>query len=59
MIVEIDGSQHGPEKDGKRTRHLEERGYKVLRFWNNDVFENLEGVLLTVLAAVQERGIKK
>ncbi len=35
-----------------RTRYLEENGYRVLRFWNNDVLENISGVLATIDAAV-------
>lgn len=49
LIVEIDGGQHNEkearEKDEERTAWLEERGYRLLRFWNNDVLMNTEGVL--------------
>ncbi|MGL5840155.1 MAG: endonuclease domain-containing protein [Sphingorhabdus sp.] len=49
LIIEIDGSQHGTDKgvahDAVRTRFLEAEGYRVLRFWNNEVDRNLEGVL--------------
>ena len=55
VIVEIDGGQHEPSKDAKRTAHLESRGFEVVRFWNNEVMENLEGVLLTILAAAERR----
>jgi very-short-patch-repair endonuclease len=57
LIVELDGGQHGiqNEKDAARTRALEAAGYQVIRFWNNDVMGNTEGVLaeirLTVLNA--------
>src|SRR5262245_37431680 len=46
LIVEIDGGQHDPssEADASRTRFLEGEGYRVLRFWNNEVLENAEGV---------------
>lgn len=44
LIVEIDGGQHSPERDDKRSRWLEGRGYRVIRFWNNDVLGNAEGV---------------
>jgi very-short-patch-repair endonuclease len=42
LIVEVDGGQHNveEEKDEKRTSWLEERGYRVIRFWNNDVLSN-------------------
>jgi very-short-patch-repair endonuclease len=47
IIIELDGSQHkrNREKDTERDRFLAESGFIVLRFWNSDVFENLEGVL--------------
>ena len=46
LIVEIDGGQHDPssEEESSRTRFLEGEGYRVLRFWNNEVLENPEGV---------------
>jgi very-short-patch-repair endonuclease len=47
LIVEIDGGQHGEqvEYDAQRTKVLEEAGFQVLRFWNNDVLTNIEGVM--------------
>jgi very-short-patch-repair endonuclease len=48
LVVELDGGQHTPERDAARTRFLEVEGYTVVRFWNNEVSGNLEGVL-TVL----------
>jgi len=47
LVVEVDGGQHGEtvEQDAARTRFLNGRGYKVLRFWNNEVMDNLDGVL--------------
>lgn len=46
LVVEIDGGQHGErhEQDEKRTQFLMNRGYKVVRFWNNDVLQNIDGV---------------
>ncbi len=52
LIVELDGGQHDEIVDANRTRFLEERGYRVLRFWNNDVVENFDGVLQTVIEAL-------
>jgi very-short-patch-repair endonuclease len=56
LIVEIDGGQHNElpaiEKDLQRTRWLASQGYQVLRFWNSDVFENIDGVLLTIQSAL-------
>jgi adenine-specific DNA-methyltransferase len=50
LSVELDGSQHTEEGDRKRTAFLEARGYRVLRFWNNDLSENLDGVVETILS---------
>jgi very-short-patch-repair endonuclease len=48
LIVEVDGGQHNESAaDVVRDRRLNEEGYTVLRFWNNDVLGNLEGVLTT------------
>jgi very-short-patch-repair endonuclease len=42
LVVEIDGGQHDPfsEREATRTRLLEGEGYRVLRFWNNEVLDN-------------------
>jgi very-short-patch-repair endonuclease len=45
LIIEADGAQHTPEADARRTAYLEREGYRVLRFWNNEVLENCDGVL--------------
>jgi len=47
IIIELDGGQHAKEKkkDNNRDRLLAENGFKVLRFWNNEIFNNLDGVL--------------
>ena len=51
LIVEVDGGQHNESAaDVVRDRRLNEEGYTVLRFWNNDVLGNLEGVLTTIQA---------
>ena len=52
LVVELDGGQHDAETDAQRTRWLEAQGYRVMRFWNNDVIENLEGVADTIRAAL-------
>jgi very-short-patch-repair endonuclease len=52
LVIEVDGGQHAEDTD-TRTRWLEGRGYRVLRFWNNDVLANTEGVLLMILAALR------
>ncbi len=49
LIVELDGGQHNQDDiivyDERRTAFLESKGYTVLRFWNNDVLNNIEGVI--------------
>ena len=47
LIIEVDGSQHSVERDRDKRRDnwLEGQGYKVLRFWNNEVLINTEGIL--------------
>lgn len=53
LIIEIDGGQHNTETniayDNQRTVFLESKGYKVIRFWNNDVDNNIEGVYITIV----------
>jgi very-short-patch-repair endonuclease len=57
LVIELDGSQHADsmEADAQRTAYLEDAGFRVLRFWNNQVFEEMAGVLETILRALQER----
>ena len=45
LAIEVDGGQHSAEVDAPRTQIIESFGYRVIRFWNNDVLENTEGVL--------------
>ena len=56
LVIELDGSQHGEEpnksRDERRTRWLEAEGYRVLRFWNNDITENPTGMMELVYAAL-------
>ncbi|MBM3934611.1 MAG: endonuclease domain-containing protein [SAR202 cluster bacterium] len=58
LIIELDGGQHsGPEaivSDTKRTEHLEANGWKVVRFWNNDVTRNLEGVMAELIRITEK-----
>ena len=52
LIVEIDGIQHGDIEDKKydteRTEYFEFLGYKVLRFWNNEINTNMDGVMMKI-----------
>jgi len=51
LIVEADGSQHAESpRDNVRDAYLASQGWKVLRFWNNEVLRNRQGVLETILA---------
>jgi very-short-patch-repair endonuclease len=59
LIIEIDGAQHGEpshlHRDNERDTKLAAVGFKVLRFWNNEVNENLDGVLETIYRQAQAR----
>ena len=50
LAIELDGGQHGDRQqaDATRTEEIARRGYRVIRFWNNDVAHNLAGVLETI-----------
>lgn|SRR5579864_330761 len=56
LLIEIDGAQHAEDRkkvhDGARTRWLEKEGYRVLRFWNNDITKNIDDVMEAVYAAL-------
>lgn len=56
LIIELDGSQHleQEEYDEERTKYLELLGYKVIRFWNNDVMNNIDSVILAIVHAVKD-----
>jgi very-short-patch-repair endonuclease len=56
LIIELDGSQHLEQQDydEERTKYLEARGYRVLRFWNNDVMNNTDAVLQVIWSALNE-----
>jgi very-short-patch-repair endonuclease len=50
VAIELDGGQHAvkADEDAARTAELARRGYRVIRFWNTDIIENLSGVLATI-----------
>jgi very-short-patch-repair endonuclease len=56
LVVEIDGGQHAEQmkQDEIRTWFLQSQGFEVVRFWNNEVLENLEGVMETILSALRQ-----
>ena len=56
LIVELDGSQHAESKrDARRNAYLLSQGYRVLRFWNQDVSADIDSVCETILAAADGR----
>jgi very-short-patch-repair endonuclease len=63
LIIELDGSQHADTRaqyDLNRTRWLEARGYKVLRFWNTDLqdFDYIVGVICHTIEELQNSPVK-
>ncbi|HTO28734.1 MAG TPA: DUF559 domain-containing protein [Devosia sp.] len=54
LIVELGGGQHGVEADARRTAELVRLGYRVIRFWNNELTENRDAVLERILAVASD-----
>ena len=56
LIIEVDGGQHDWEAaaDAARSTYLESRGYRVIRFWNNEVLGNIEGVVTEIERVVKD-----
>ena len=52
LIIEVDGGQHTPQRDARRTAYLKSQGFTLIRFWNHDVLQNLEGVWSTIEATL-------
>ena len=54
LVIEVDGGQHAidVEKDRSRTAYLQAQGYRVIRFWNNDVLDRIEGVVTEIERAL-------
>lgn len=57
LIIELDGSQHLEQQDydAERTEFLKSKGYKVLRFWNNDVMNDIDSVLNVIWDTLNEQ----
>lgn len=57
LIIEVDGGQHASQQkyDIERTEFFESRGYRVLRFWNHEVMENLDGVVRMIMEALEKK----
>ena len=58
LIIELDGSQHleQQEYDEDSTKYLESLGYKVVRFWNNDIVNNIDSVVLAIVHELDKDG---
>jgi very-short-patch-repair endonuclease len=56
LIIEVDGSSHLEQKeyDKERTIYFESMGYKVIRFWNNDVMHNIDDVIIAIIHVLKE-----
>jgi very-short-patch-repair endonuclease len=55
LIIEVDGGHHSETVDSGRDAWLLSQGFEVLRFWNHDVLQNIEGVLEVILRACSQR----
>jgi very-short-patch-repair endonuclease len=59
LAVEVDGATHSTAEeidyDARRTRYLERHGWRVVRFWNSEIFQNLDGVIDTIQDAAWEQ----
>ena len=62
LVIECDGEQHGADDalahDAKRTAFMESEGWMVLRFWNPEIYDNMDGVLETILDAARNSVVK-
>jgi uncharacterized protein HI_1162 len=59
LIIELDGEQHAEQGlyDEKRTNYLASEGYRVIRFWNDEVLRNIDGVLEAIYEEIHNIGI--
>jgi very-short-patch-repair endonuclease len=57
LVIEMDGSQHVQQEkyDNERTEYLESHGYKVIRFWNEDVMKDINGVIQAIQLALNDK----
>lgn len=53
LVIEADGGQHTSEKDAQRNTYMRDNGLTVLRFWNDDILQNEQGVYLTILETIK------
>ena len=60
LVVELDGSQHAENRrDVLRDAELEARGFRVLRFWNDDVMHDLDATCATILAFARDTDLRQ
>jgi len=62
LVIELDGDQHGFDdgaRDQKRDAFMEASGWMVLRFWNHEIYHNIDGVLETILNTAESLGRAK
>lgn len=52
LIIEVDGGQHTSVRDARRTAHLGSQGFRIIRFWNHDVLQNVDGVWTVIEQAL-------
>src|SRR3954449_12977939 len=54
LVIELDGGQHAErrERDDERTRRLNSQGFRVLRYWNHELFEDLDAILEAITLAL-------
>jgi very-short-patch-repair endonuclease len=57
LVIELDGSQHSEQEeyDIERTRYLESQGYTVIRFWNNQVMNDMDGVIRAIVHTMESK----
>ena len=53
LIVEADGGQHNPQADRARTAYLRKLGFRIVRFWNQDILQNIDGVVETIVIILE------
>jgi len=56
LIIEADGGTHSTseelERDAERENYLKDQGFQIIRFWNDDIYKNIEGVMDSIIAAL-------
>lgn len=57
LIIEVDGGQHAEQEayDKERTKYLESQGYKVIRFWNNQVMNHIDDVMKEIMFVLGDK----